>query len=189
MIAFKTKFVVSLHFCIVYMVVLHIRFYPSFGAMADTPTRDEKVRRLAELLHENLVEGQMDRIRQSGALTPTNGLRHRRTRECLKFVHGLDGGRWFTHGMVRDAVVLLMKAHPLELPSIPGYSEKTWVNQTVDVLLNLLQRSKKNSKAVSGPGASTDDAMDNAETQILDENEEGLHKFHVSLLFELYVSA
>ena len=59
MIAFKTKFVVSLHFCIVYMVVLHIRLYPSFGAMADNPTRDEKVRRLAELLHENLVEGQM----------------------------------------------------------------------------------------------------------------------------------
>ena len=136
--------------------------------MVETLTRDQKVERLAELLHENLVEGQMDRIRQSGALTPTNSLRHRRTRECMKFVHGLDEGRWFTHHMVRDAVVLLLKKHPLELPSIPGHSEQKWITETVSVLLNLLQRAKKTKPGV-------DDAMDNAETQLLDENEEGLH--------------
>ena len=58
--------------------------------------RNEKVRQLANLLYSNGCDGDLERIRTTGALTPSNNLRHRATRTRLQFVRDLDG-RWFTY--------------------------------------------------------------------------------------------
>ncbi|CAE7820362.1 unnamed protein product [Symbiodinium sp. CCMP2456] len=132
-------------------------------------TRDEKVRRLTTLLYSNvcLPDYGLERIRTTGALTPTNSLRHRATRKCLEFSRDLDG-RWFTYQMVTDAVNNLLSDYQLEIPTnTPGFSRENWVSQTSTTLLHLLQRSRR-----TVAGSASNDAMDTAETQVLDEMED-----------------
>ena len=84
-------------------------------------SRDDKVRELAQRLYVNVCEGDLERIRTTGALTPTNNLRHRATRQKLQFTRDLDG-RWFTYQMVSDAVRYILSDFQLEIPSTtPGF--------------------------------------------------------------------
>ena len=131
--------------------------------------RNEKVRELANLLYSNVCDGDLERIRTTGALTPSNNLRHRATRTRLQFVRDLDG-RWFTYRMVSSAVRFLLSDFQLEIPrNTPGFSEENWISQTSTSLLHLLQRSRR---TVAERSPTSNDAMDHAETQVLDETEE-----------------
>ena len=104
--------------------------------------RKEKVTKLADLLYHHVVEPQRERIKATGTLPPTKSLRHKATRECLKWAAELEG-RWFTLTMVRDSLKLATMKHQVEVPEVPGLSMVTWIDSEAARLQKLLRRARK----------------------------------------------
>ncbi|CAE7171134.1 unnamed protein product [Symbiodinium microadriaticum] len=71
-------------------------------------TRKQKVQKLADLIWKNICQHRLPEIRETGVLTPTNSLRHRATRELLSWANQLSG-RWFTTGMVSEALQIIVE--------------------------------------------------------------------------------
>ena len=97
-------------------------------------TRDQRVAELARLLYVNIVEGDRDRIAKTGSITATSSLRHRATRNSLRFVRDqMDSGRWFTIQMVKEAIKKLVRNYNLQLPtSAPGFSMEKWETEAAE---------------------------------------------------------
>lgn len=120
-------------------------------------SRKLKVEKLATLIWDNLCSSYLSEIRYTGALVPTNSLRHRSTRERLQWASKLSigAGRWFTDGMIKDALAKLLVDPGFELPDTPGFSKDTWLSSTSSSLSKLLSRARR----------TTVSAMDCDETQ------------------------
>ena len=138
-------------------------FKASFTAMG--LTRGQQVKHLASLIGKYVVEGHEERIRTTGALTPTRSLRHKATRELFVFATNLDG-RWFTAAIVKDCLRQLLKEKRFDLPAIPGCSEETWLNDESSSLQKIFMRAKR-SCAKPGP----DELVSEAESMNPDEAE------------------
>ena len=107
-------------------------------------TRQEKVDQLADLLHTHVIKPDLDRINNTGTILPTKSLRHKSTRQACAFASALTG-RWFTVSIVKVSLNKLLDLEAFTLPSVPGLSESTWLNDQVSIVQELLVKAKKNA--------------------------------------------
>ena len=107
-------------------------------------TRQEKVDQLADLLYTHVIKPDLDRINHTGTILPTKSLRHKSTRKACAFASTLRG-RWFTVAIVKDSLKKLMDLEAFILPSVPGLSESTWLNDQASIVQGLLVKAKKNA--------------------------------------------
>ena len=133
--------------------------------MGKNKTRAEKVATMATLIFEHLIEPRREEIKKTGALTPTQSLRHRSTRTAMQWARNLDASRWFTAAMCGEALEKVLKTHQVDLPSVPGFDQKQWCAQEAKILHKLCKRARK-STAMADP--------DNAETQPWLDTEDAL---------------
>ena len=106
-------------------------------------SRATKVADLAKHIYEHVICPQEETIATTGALTPSRSLRHRATRDLLRWAASLPQGRWFTQGMVKAALDKISKEQDLRLPEVPGFSMPNWVAGEATELHKLLKRAKK----------------------------------------------
>ena len=127
-------------------------------------SRKSKVERLATLIWEHLCRDFLSEIKETGTLCPTNCLRHRVTTQRLLWASNvnLGGGRWFTQGMIKDALAKVVDRPGFELPETPGFTKDGWLSATSSSLSKLLSRARRST--VSPAQA----AMDCDETQVWD---------------------
>ena len=126
--------------------------------------RGAKIKVLSDLLFANCVEHHRAHVEARGSLAPTNSLRHRVTRDRLAFAKNLkdeSGCRYFTEPLVRDALLHMIRAHEVKLPSTPGFDLDTWARSEAQNLHPLLKRARK----LQGDSGANPAAMDDAETQ------------------------
>ena len=131
--------------------------------------REAKIKVLSDLLYANCVEHHRDHVQARGSLAPTNSLRHRETRERLRFAKDLkddNGSRYFTVALVRDALVHMTRTRDVKLPSTPGFDLHAWASAEAKNLHPLLKRARRTQQP--GKVAPNDSAMDDAETQPYD---------------------
>ena len=124
-------------------------------AMAET--RKQKVSKISALLYQHCILPDPNRFAETGSITPTQSLRHKATRECLKWTSAMGHARYFTTRIVKDAVEKMVADYELVLPSTFSGMQSSWLEHQTKILQKLLTRSKK-----------TVAAMDNCETQAWD---------------------
>ena len=121
--------------------------------------RREKVETLAKLLREHVINPQIDKIRTTGTVCPSNSLRHKSTRDLFAWCAKLEG-RWFTAAMVTDALRQAMSAGDIQLPQTPRFSMQTWIAGEASILHKLCLRGRKSmegDKAVSAMAPNPDE--------------------------------
>ena len=138
--------------------------------MGPAMERKAKIDMVCSLVYEYCVAPDLDRVKKTGCITPSNSLRHRATRHALRFAKDLGEGRFFTEALTRDVLRRLITRYTVELPSTPGFELEAWIRDQSSTLHKLLKRARK-SVAVVGIADSEDEqcaAMDEQETQAWD---------------------
>ena len=110
--------------------------------------RKEKLLKLAGLFYEHLIKPDPERVKDTGALSPTKSLRHKATREAFAFARQLGNGRFFTEAIVRDTLKIMAATpmkYDLEMPSTPGFSIECWVKEEAAILHKLLKRARRST--------------------------------------------
>ena len=87
----------------------------------------------------------LGRIARTGQLLPPGSLKYKAVRQKLAWVKLLPNERFFTQRRVRQALEELLTLHSLELPSVPGFSRRSWLDMHVPVLTKTLQRARKST--------------------------------------------
>ena len=123
---------------------------PACGAMASS--RDSKVSLICDKIYEHCIAPNPERIATAAAVLPSHNLRHKGTRDCLKWTGKLEG-RYFTRSIVKDALELMLRKYDISLPETLENMHDSWLQKQSTLLQKLLSRSKKSV------------AMDNEETQ------------------------
>ena len=109
--------------------------------------RRARIEWICDKVYASCIQPDPSRLANTGAVTPTNSLRHKATKNSLAWAVDLEAGRLFTASIVRDALVRMLTKYELHLPSTVGFTSENWLDSTSKKLQKLLTRARKCTSA------------------------------------------
>ena len=129
------------------------------------PAFRSKARVICDNLYQQLDE---EHLLKTGRITRVHHFRTQKNRESFRWVFSVHNNRFFTLRAVTEALRLMFKEHKhLRLPDVPGLKFSEWCQKEAKTLQQLLCKARRSI------------AMDNEETQVLQDHRAGARSRYI----------